>query len=633
MANRVDFLKLNIYFYLIATVLINCYVFIRYIHAVDAFWIYHMALLVSFFGVTAYQGSMKGLCLRSPQFNRDHFKLIIISLFIFSFLTLMSYDDVNIWMDEYSHALLSQGNIILGAAEQQQPPGGYALTAFMGNMLGFEKISIKLTGFIPMLISLYAFQVIFIGERNFWLYSLLITAFFITDPDLRYLSLEGRSVASGVMSLSFCALALKAFIESDSKNNLMVLSFCNYLFLTSVGLQPVLILLSFGVVLLCLYFCKRSALKANMPLAMSILIPSLLFFPLQLNIMRIASRLQKFNESFLSKFYYWGSDTLPLRLFEYFKSPYMPMYWTISIFSLGALLFIKNFKKKHHLWHMIAFSLLIWPPIFDFCFNVFVHWTLHRHYFSCYYILINIFLFFVISKYSTNLFLKIFVILLVLCVSNSVDTKKRYQIRTSNRLDWRSVYGRVAKKHGSDRIYVLGRCSTGLIAWCYDHMPGLAFYAKNAPIANGYAMGNSVHFLSFQDNGMIWDLKNVFEKKKISVLIPNFNFSPENMKAKLIKNGYRVEAYKKFLIITTERNDYLKNSIPNILEWIVAGSEKSPEWYYPYVLLIWYCHINNDHERLKYWYNKLISIENFENKMIQSSPGRRILRDIKSLLK
>ena len=179
---RVDFLKLNIYYYLIITVLINCYVFIKYIHTVGAPWVYHMVLLVSFLGIITHQGSMKRLLLHSTPPNSGHLRLTIFSLFVFSFLTLMSYGDVHLWMDEYSHALLSQGNVVGGAAEQQQPPGGYILAAFMGNVLGFEKISIKLTGFIPMLVSLHAFQVLFIGKRNFWLYSLLITTFFIIRP-------------------------------------------------------------------------------------------------------------------------------------------------------------------------------------------------------------------------------------------------------------------------------------------------------------------------------------------------------------------------------------------------------------------------------------------------------------------
>ena len=131
---------------------------------------------------------------------------------------------------------------------------------------------------------------------------------------------------------------------------------------------------------------------------------------------------------------------------------------------------------------------------------------------------------------------------------------------------------------------------------------------------------------------MIWDLKNIFEKKKISVLVPNFNFSPKNMRDKSIKDGYRVEVYKRFLIITTERSNYLKNSIPHILKLVVSELRKYPESYYPYMLLAWCYYINNDRAQLEYWYNELMSIKNFEDKMIQTSIGRKKLKDIRSLL-
>ena len=75
---------------------------------------------------------------------------------------------------------------------------------------------------------------------------------------------------------------------------MMVLAFCNYLFLISVGLQPVLLLFSFGVVLLCSYFCRKAVFKNNIPLAMSVVIPAMFFAPIQLSIMRVAYRQQKF---------------------------------------------------------------------------------------------------------------------------------------------------------------------------------------------------------------------------------------------------------------------------------------------------------------------------------------------------
>ena len=610
----------------------NCYVFIRYVHKVDALWIYHTLLLISFLGIVTCKDSIKSLFLNPPRINKAHLTLIIISLFVFSFLTLMSYDDVNLWLDEYTHAQNSQGNVIVGSARQQQPPGGYILSAFIGNMLGFEKIAIKLTGFIPMLVSLYVFQVLFIGKRNFWLYSLLITTFFIIDFDVRYLSLEGRPVANGVMSLSFCALAIKVFLQEDSKNNLMVFAFCNYLFLTSLGLQPVFLLFSFGVSLLLFYLYKKEMFKNNIRLALAVLIPALLFIPIQLNIIMRALIKQKFNDSFISGVHLWLNEFTLMHLKGYFGNPYMPKYWIISILLLSFLLFIKNFKRHNYIAHVLVFSLLIWLLIFDFSFNVFIQWPLHRYYFSCYYILVNVLLFFVISRHLKSSFLKIFVVLLVLFVSTSMDTRRRYKDAISGRLDWEAVYNRVLLEHRSDRIYVLGNCFPDVDGWCINRMIGLSFYSDNKLIANGYDVGHYDYSLRLQDNGMIYDLKNIFEKKKISILIPNFNFPYENMMAKSKEYGYRVESYQGFLIITTEKRDFLQKSVPIALEWIVTETRKSPERYYPYTLLIGYYYIHKDYERLEYWYNELMSIKNFKNKMNQSSSGQRRLKGIKSLL-
>ena len=433
---ELSFLKLNIRIFILFIVLINVFISVKHISNIHLLWIYHISTMLT--GTMIYRLHDFQEFSRAIHFKSPGFKFIIVALLVFTFFTLMSYPDAHVWVDEYTQALKSKDMPLSGASHEQQPSGAYVLSGFLESIFSISKMSVKMTGFIPILISLYLFQLLLIGKRGFPIYCAGLVFLFVSDPNMRYLALEGRPVAYGLMTLALCTLALKVYLKSNTKSNLAAYSICNYLFLNSVGMQPVLLLSSFFLFLLILYFFKKNQFKNNLKLAFATLIPILLFIPIQIDIFLLAQRMSKFNNSLLDNLLLWWRDPLIHKIYPYISIDSVNTYLVLAASISAVCLFIKNKKTYPPASYAIFVTMIIWPIIFDFLFKVFIHWNLNWWYYSCYSVLMKVLTLYIIAKHLHSKLAGGIILLSIFLSSANIETAEMYK----RSIFWRPNWGR-----------------------------------------------------------------------------------------------------------------------------------------------------------------------------------------------
>jgi len=566
------------------------------------------------------------------KINYNKLIVIIISLAGFSICVFANYNDSNFWMDEYTQILNASVDIIIGSSREQQPPGGYVLSNFLSFIFGMGKLSSKLTGFLPMLISLYIFLIIYFKRRGFYFFATLLTSFYMFDVDIRYLALEGRSLAYGIMTMAFSALALKIYLEEKKCINLILFSFSLYIFINSLGMQPVILLFVFGLSLVTMFLISKFKNIEAAKIAIAIIVPTLLFLPIELNIIRLANKLNKFNNSFVENATSWLENINLVNFQNYFTNGYTWHYWSMAILLISGFLFIKNILKANFLYKSVGLALILWIPIFDFTFNAIVNWEMKRWYYYCFYILSNVFIIYTISYYIKDLKIKFILFIGLILMINQLQTTYLYKNEISYREDWESTYRVIKNKYNPDRVYVLGSCDMKTF-WCYDFYVGAEVYGKNDPgKLNGYVNPKKLYYLEFQDNGMIWDDTHNVENKKITVVIHKNNSLEKQysmLKEASLESIYHVNNIKDFLIITS--GDDSKNKNINLLKWITSNQEAIPDNFYPYMLIIWSYHYQKNHLEMNKWINKMLSIKGMKHEFNKSVQGQRILKSINSL--
>jgi hypothetical protein len=593
-------------------------------------WFSYVALLGCASITSIYSIYISNKIIDKINYNKIIFTFI--SLIGFSFCVLSNYEDLNLWMDEYTQIANSTVDIIIGSTREQQPPGGYVLSNFLGFVFGYGKLSSKFTGFIPVFVSLYLVLISIFRKKYFYFFSTLITCFYMFDLDIRFLSLEGRSVGYGVMSMFFSALALKIYVEEKTKLNIIIFSFSLYLFLNSVGMQPLVILFAFGLSVLIMYFMSKCKNTEAGLIAVAIIVPTLLFLPIELNIIQLASKLNKFNNSFYENSIYWLQNVKLSNFYKYIKGNHTWSYWSGAIISITIILFFRNIKRSDYLYKAAGLTIFLWMIIFDFTFNVIVNWSLNRWYYYCFYVFSNVFIIYTISYYIKSFKINFLLAIGLLIMVIQSQTYSVYKQRTETRRDWESAYQFISKEHNPDRVYVVGYCNIGVF-WCLDFYVGAEMYETiNPEKVNGYINPKKKYLQRFQDNGMIWDDSKKIYHNKISIVIPKRRRRKKQysrMKELSLNSIYKVDNIESFIVFTSEENSKDKNL--NLLKWIIKNLDPIPENYYPYTIMIMTYQSRKNYPEMIRWIDKLLDINGMEKAYKRSVQGQRILKRVKSL--
>ena len=546
-----------------------------------------LALIYYIFGI--FQDRSKF----SFNFKDYRFKYFYIfcCISIYSYFTYSQFFSAPMWMDEYTHMLSAYQNLIHSAAIQQQPPGGYALTKLLCDLFGNTLISARLTGFIPMFLTLVLALFNFLKNKSFYPISTFLTLIFINMVDLRYIALEGRSVGFGFFGFALYLSSLFYLQKKPNYKNTIHLVFTTFLFLNSVGLQPA------SIVLLVLGFSFIIAIfKKNKTATLSLISTSIgifAFIPIIKYIIKVSSSMGKFTHNYYELFVRWYEAISFHTFLKYFKIGFNGYY--LEIFLASALiisLIFKLIKKQISREEKLLFSFfLLWVFCFEIGYNLLVNWPLQHWYYTIIYLIIILLLIFQIK--SMNNKLKYLFLTSIFIISSYSSVTKKYKNYTEWRPDWNRVYEYLAEKPASQETFVMGHCMMHIL-WCYNFFIGSEFYNDKNPnfVSQGYIRTNKYSTSEFEGNGMVTSLLRDKTSKTFAIVIRK-----DHKFHKFYKNlenidypDIEVRNFNQFVVIKSLKSKPLQDHMVKFLEYYNTIVPNDPTNYISFILLAWYYH-------------------------------------------
>jgi hypothetical protein len=582
---------------------------------------------------------ISSLILNFPNFKKFEIKkngiikflLIILCLASFTIITYGDFYTAPIWLDEYTHLMYSKENIVYWSATQQQPPGGYIFSSFLTKIFGESHLTIRLTAFVPMLSALILALSYINKVKTNLLGSVLITFLFGLDPDMRYLSLEGRSIAYAIFSMILFIIALDEYLKEKNINSWMQLTAYGFVFLASVGMQPLFLI---ALALVYLFFIKMIFKTNHDALLFSFIVSLLAFSPVQLMIQNIATLQSKFYFNIYERILNWYTNFNIIRYIDYITSDIFQHWFSFGLL-ISAVIIISTSKNKKHDLLTLGF-LLLWIPVFDLVFHVLVRWNLQRWYYALYLLLFHLFLINRISMIKKYNLIKIPAIIIILIFAPITQTKENYKSKVSWRPNWEKNYRYAVKLNENvKRIYVLGRCEvTGM--WCYDFLVGANIYDKEKRGYNSLDGNRKFHDVILQDNGLVHDAINLSEKISIAIVIYK-DSGMEQTYEKIIEtmNDGAYTSFQDPHLITIIANQPLTVSqhIEAMLPKLINISQKKIMSYYPYQLLIWYYIKKNNAEMAQFWYDEMMKIPDFSSQISSHPIGSKMLSRLEQMIR
>ena len=283
-----------------------------------------------------------------------------------------------------SFAVFRSNNALQESWKQQQPPLDYYFSSFANELWGQSKFAIRFHAMLFYLVlSLILPLLLFFFCPSLWAVGLGSFLFSINHV-IRLHSVNGRPISlallTGFLFLFFYMFYCKEGSSDKQNNSLFPVIASQYLFVMSIGFQPVILIISLFVSSFCLLFQNKKEVFKK--LFLSHVITALLSLPVYI------------------KMYFFGQDTSKFRKLSFeglslyienwnmlnlFKGYFYPFYEQLSLFL--ALLFcawivvIFIQKRIPSLTVQISVALAVFPLIFDFLFKVIINWSVHNWYF------------------------------------------------------------------------------------------------------------------------------------------------------------------------------------------------------------------------------------------------------------
>lgn len=311
--------------------------------------------------------------------NADVFVVFSVVLLI----RILMMDMISVWLDEEIQAFSVMHFYPTAAGTfQHQPPldmlftkiglfvSGTAIWGLRLHTVIFSSLSAGLLYFVLKQLS----RSIFVA--------CVLTLFFVFHRYVVQYGFEARPISLGLFSeiifLSFVLIVFKPNSEDylDSNKNSALLMCSTFLYLSSLGMQPVFIVAVTLIFLLGAVCFKRKYLKSFL----AVLAGFVLFLPLQFVIFEHAApRIAKFADFSLSRFL----DRFTVGNFS-FLSIYFNPWGYLGVFSLIVILF-RLFKKKNVADEHLQLSYCVFVLLF-FCgilipfFTSHVDWKMQEYY-------------------------------------------------------------------------------------------------------------------------------------------------------------------------------------------------------------------------------------------------------------
>ena len=332
----------------------------------------------------------KNPALLTKQFFKSNNKFLavfaigLISLLVAFFNVYTQYSR-GMFFDELTQFLgsINRSNIIEASSRQQQPPLDYYFSAFSNELWEqTSKFSIRFHTILFYLILSFILPLgIYRFSSSLWI-TTVGTVIFLINHLIRLLSVYARPQSLALLTgflflffyLSYCNKS-----RSDRQSLFPVIA-SQYLFVMSIGLQPVVFIVSLFLSSFWLFFDNKKTIFKN--LFVSHFITALFVLPFYINMYFIGNSRYKFKTISLEAI---SNYILNYNIFDLFKNYFFPFYEQLSplllplVVSLGAVVFIR--KKISKLTIMIGSALVSFPILYDFLFHTAIRNDLNNRYF------------------------------------------------------------------------------------------------------------------------------------------------------------------------------------------------------------------------------------------------------------
>ena len=266
-------------------------------------------------------------------------------------------------------------NTIEASYRQQQPPLDYYFSSFSKSLFGQNKFAIRFHAMTFYLILSFILPLIlWFFCSSLWITS-MGTLLFLINHIVRLHSVEGRPLCLALLTgflflffyLSYCKQS-----QSDEKSLFPVLA-SQYLFAMSIGLQPIIFIVSLFISSFWLLFKnKKDTFKK---LFLTNIFTGILTLPFYIKMLIFGKSAYKFKQVSLESInsYFTNLDIFYF-LEKYFFSFYEQTSPSFLILAIGLLTLMFTKKVLDPLILMILSSLLLFPLLYDAIFHIGLIW-------------------------------------------------------------------------------------------------------------------------------------------------------------------------------------------------------------------------------------------------------------------
>ena len=290
------------------------------------------------------------------------------------------YDGAEIFQF-FSH--YTSRNDIQTAYQQQQPPLDYYFSSFSNQLWGQNKFAVRFHAMLFYLIlSLILPLILWCFCSSNW--AVIFGVFFFSvNHVIRLHSVNGRPLSLALLTGSLFLFFYMSYCRTNQskQNNLFfpVLA-SQYLFVMSIGLQPVIFIGSLFISSFWLLLTKEKLVFKN--LFLSHIIVAFLALPIYIKMHFFAQNAYKFKPFSFEKIISYIESYNVLDLFKkYFYPFYEQLTPSFFLLILGLVTVVFTRKRISDLTVQIGLALLIFILFFDFLFGIAINWHLNHRYF------------------------------------------------------------------------------------------------------------------------------------------------------------------------------------------------------------------------------------------------------------
>lgn len=272
-------------------------------------------------------------------------------------------------------------NIVEASYRQQQPPLDYYLSAFSNSLFGESKLAVRShTVLFYMILSFTLPLGLWFFCSSFWI-TIIGTLLFLFNHVIRLHAVDARPLNLALLTgFIFLFFYLAGREKNQADKSFFPILASQYLFVLSIGLQPVIFIVSLFISSLWLLFDNQKTLFKN--LFLSNIITGLLALPFYIKMWAFGRSAYKFksasSESIGS---YLENLNITYLIEKYFFIFYkqMSLSFSLLIISLMVIWCLKKTTERKLL--ILLSSLILFPVLYDPLFNINIIWNgLHNWY-------------------------------------------------------------------------------------------------------------------------------------------------------------------------------------------------------------------------------------------------------------